>query len=33
VAIRLVSGGALPVLAGGMAELLLPLFPHALGQH
>ena len=33
VAIRLVSGGGLPVLAGGMAELLLPLFPHALGLH
>ena len=33
VAIRLISGAALPVLAGAMAELLLPLFPHALGQH
>lgn len=29
VAIRLISGAGLPVLAGAMAELLLPLFPHA----
>ncbi len=29
VAIRLISGGALPVLAGAMAQALLPLFPHA----
>lgn len=30
VALRLLSGGGLPVLAGLMAEALLPLFPHAL---
>ncbi len=30
VAVRLLSGGALPVLAGLAAQALLPLFPHAL---
>jgi uncharacterized membrane protein YraQ (UPF0718 family) len=30
VLIRLISGGAMPILAGLLAEALLPLFPHAL---
>ena len=28
--IRLISGGAMPILAGALAEMLMPFFPHAL---